>query len=248
MKTAIKLIPVFAIAGVLGVVAPSPVLADAAGNKALAAVDAAQSKAKTQHFIYDVTIQSPDKSDRSAKLDVKLKGDKRLTEILAPADMKGTKVLILSPTQMYIYLPAFGKVRRIASHTTEQGFMGMTFSQDDLLLTTYGAFYDATSSGSVLDLTEKSGAGAPYPKVQLTIDSSNNLPTLIDYFSDSTTKVKTETRSGYTCKDDVCSPAELKMVDHSKGDAKTTLKRTTWEVNQPMSDDMFSKRALEQGS
>ena len=42
---------------------------------------------------------------------VKLKAEKRLTEFTAPADMKGTKVLVLSPTQMYVYLPAFGKVR-----------------------------------------------------------------------------------------------------------------------------------------
>jgi len=248
MKTAIKLIPVFAIAAVLGTIDPAPVMADAAGDKALAAVDAAQSKAKTLHIVYDVTIKTPDKGDRTAKLDVKLKGDKRLTEFLAPADMKGTKVLILSPTQMYIYLPAFGKVRRIASHTTEQGFMGMTFSQDDLLLTTYSPFYTATQSGDKLSLAENKDAGAPYPKLEVALDKSNNLPNKIDYFSDSGANVKTETRGGVTCEGDVCTASELTMVDHTKGDASTTLKRVSLKVNENMSDDMFSKRALEQGS
>lgn len=36
---------------------------------------------------------------------------------------------------MYVYLPAFGKVRRIASHTKDQGFLGLTFSQDDMATT-----------------------------------------------------------------------------------------------------------------
>jgi outer membrane lipoprotein-sorting protein len=249
-QSALKLVPVFALAGLVGTMAPLSAMADGTGDKALAAVDAAQSKAKTLHFVYDVTVKSPDKSDRALQLDVKLKGDKRLTEFLAPSDVKGTKVLILSPTQMYIYLPSFGKVRRIASHTTEQGFMGMTFSQDDMLLTTYGSYYTASvasDSGGVekLNLTAKADSGAPYAKIELTVDKSNNLPTKIDYFDDSGKNVKTETRSGYTCEGDVCTPTDFTMVDHTKSEASTTLHRKSLKVNEEMSDDVFSKRNLE---
>jgi len=117
--------------------------ADAAGDKVLASVDAALNRWKTQYIKYDVTNQEPGKPERKLELEVKLKAEKRLTEFLAPADMKGTKVLILSSTQMYVYLPAFGKVRRIASSVTDQGFMGLTFTQTDLSLTRYSADYTA---------------------------------------------------------------------------------------------------------
>ena len=81
--------------------------------------------------------------------------------------MKGTKVLILSPTQMYVYLPAFGKVRRIASHTKDQGFLGLSFSQDDMATTAYAPLYSgAISSDSgaqtIVTLTPKAGVDAPY--------------------------------------------------------------------------------------
>ena len=192
MKRGIKWAAGVGIFAGAGLVAPSVVMADDAGNKALAVVDEAQSRAKTHHFVYDVAVKSPDKPDRSIQLDVKLKGTKRLTEFLKPADVKGTKVLILSPTQMYIFLPAFGKVRRIASHTTEQGFMGMTYTQDDLLLTTYGDFYTATVASDdgkteKLVLTQKADSGAPYAKIELQIDDSNHLMTQADYYNDSGT-------------------------------------------------------------
>src|ERR1700733_10051447 len=103
--------------------------ADDAGDKAVAAMDAAMNKAKTLIFDYEIVNKEAGKDERSLAMKVQLKGEKRLSEFSAPADMKGTKVLILSPTQMYVYLPAFGKVRRIASHTKDQGFLGLSFSQ-----------------------------------------------------------------------------------------------------------------------
>jgi hypothetical protein len=69
---------------------------------------------------YEITNKEPGKDEGTLAMTVKLKGEKRYTEFSAPADMRGTKVLILSPTQMYVYLPSYGKVRRIANHTKDQ--------------------------------------------------------------------------------------------------------------------------------
>lgn len=223
--------------------------ADAAGDKVLAAMDVALNKAKTQYFEYDVINQEPGKADRKLGLQVRLKGDKRFTEFTAPADMKGTKILIMSPTQMYVYLPAFGKVRRIASSVSDQGFMGMTFSQDDLASQAYGVTYEAkigseTPTDYKLVVTPKAGQTTPYAKLEVTVGKAKMLPSEIKYFNAAGTNVKTETRSGYTCEGDVCTPAELKMVDNTKGGASTKMIRTKWKVNEAMSDDLFSKRAL----
>lgn len=222
--------------------------ADAAGDKVLAAMDAALNKAKTQYFEYEVINQEPGKGDRKLGLQVRLKADKRFTEFTAPADMKGTKILIMSPTQMYVYLPAFGKVRRIASSVSDQGFMGMTFSQDDLASQAYGVSYEAkiaseTPSEYKIVMTPKAGQTPPYAKLEVTIGREKMLPSEIQYFNAEGKNVKTETRTGYTCEGAVCTPAELKMVDNIKK-ASTKMIRTKWKVNEEMSDDLFSKRVL----
>jgi hypothetical protein len=131
LRTALLAAPV-AVA-VLAVGPERTARADAAGDAALAKVDDAMNRAKTHQFEYDVTNQEAGKAETKLAMRVQMKGEKRQTEFLAPADMKGTKVLILSPDQKYVYLPAFGKVRRIASSVGDQGFMGMTFSQDDFV-------------------------------------------------------------------------------------------------------------------
>lgn len=229
---------------------PGSSFADEAGDKVLASVDSAMNRHKTHYIRYEVINQEPNKDAKKLELDIKLKGEKRLTEFVSPADMKGTKVLILSPTQMYVYLPAFGKVRRIASHVQGQGFMGMTFSQSDFMLLRYSGFYNASilsddASSTKLALAPKSGVEAPYPKIELTISKDKKLPTEIKYFNEKGVHLKTETRSDYKCEGDVCVPNKLKMVDHTKGGQSTELSVKTSKLNEEMSDEIFSKRALE---
>lgn len=224
--------------------------ADEAGDKVLASVDGAMNRFKTQYLRYEVTNQEPGKDAKKMELEIRVKGEKRLTEFLAPADMKGTKVLILSTTQMYVYLPAFGKVRRIASHVQEQGFMGMTFSQADLTLLRYSGFYGAAlmsedAASTKLSLTPKAGVEAPYAKIELSISKDKKLPTEIKYFNAKGVHLKTETRGEYKCEGEVCVPNKLKMIDHTKGGQSTELSIKASKVNEAMSDDLFSKRNLE---
>lgn len=239
-----------ALASLAFVTIAGPAAADPAGDKVVAGMDVAMNRAKTLEFEYDVINQEPGKAERKMALAVKLKGEKRLTEFLAPADMKGTKVLILSPTQMYVYLPAFKKVRRIASSVSDQGFMGLTFTQDELSTTRYGGSYDATIASETpsewkVVATPKAGQTTPYGKLEFTVVKQNNLPTEIKYFNTAGTHIKTETRSNYKCEGTVCNPGELKMVDHSKGGHWTKLVQKSSKVNGEISDDVFSKRNLE---
>lgn len=226
--------------------------ADEKGDKALSSLDQTIFKAKTQQFEYDVSIQVPEKAERKLKLAVFMKGEFRFSEFLAPSDVKGTKVLVLSPTQMYVYLPAFKKVRRIASHVTDQGFMGMNFAQDELAITSYPKMYSATVASDdgktmKLALAAKPGADAPYEKLEITLDKAKNLPSEIKYFSGTGTLLKTETRGDYACEKETCFPKTLKMVDHTKNGAATVLKVIKSKINEDIPDSRFSKRALEEG-
>lgn len=227
---------------------PAPAAADAAGDKVVAAMDAAMNRAKTHKFDFDVINQEPGKSARSLSMKVSLKGEKRLTEFVSPADMKGTKVLILSPSQMYVYLPSFGKVRRIASHTQDQGTLGLAFSADDMATQSYGGDYGGKIASETpttwkLLLTPKAGKETSYGKIEVTVGKDRSLPSELKYFNADGKNTKTETRTGYTCESDVCAPGELKMVDNVKGNW-TKLVRKSWKVNEALSDDVFSQRNL----
>lgn len=224
--------------------------ADAPGDKLLASVDAASNAAKTLYFEYDVLSQEPGKAERKSAMLTRRKGEKALLEFTAPADLKGTKLLTLSSDQMYVYLPAFGKVRRIASHTTDQGFMGMTFSVDDLYGTRYSDRYTATLASDgpkewKLTLVPRAGQTPSYSKIEMTVAKDHKLPTELRYFDAKSALAKTETRTGYTCEGAVCAPSERKMIDHGKGGAWTKLLRKKWKVDESIADDLFSKKNLE---
>lgn len=227
---------------------PTPAQADPAGDKVVAQMDAAMNRAKTLRFDYDIINQEPGKGEKTLAMKVAIKGEKRLSEFSAPADMKGTKVLILSPTQMYVYLPAFGKVRRIASHTKDQGFLGLAFSQDDMATQAYGADYDGkiaseTPAEYKLVLTPKTGKETAYAKIEVTVAKDKMVPSELKYFNGEGKNVKTETRTGYSCEGDVCTPGELKMTDNTKGNW-TKLVAKSRKVNEQISDDVFTQRNL----
>lgn len=64
------------------------------------------------------------------------KTEKRLFKFLSPADVKGTGVLIFDyeakDDDMWIYLPAMRKTRRIVSSDKSKNFMGSEFSNADM--------------------------------------------------------------------------------------------------------------------
>jgi len=227
---------------------PRPARADAAGDAILAKVDASMNRAKTLKFDYEiVNKEGADKGEKTLTMKVQLKGEKRFTEFTS-GDMKGTKVLVLSASQMWVYLPAFGKVRRIASHTKDAGFLGMTFSQDDMATTAYGPQYTAAvlsddASTTRLSLTPKAGQETPYSKIEVTVSKDHMVPSELKYFNAEGKNVKTESRTGYACEGDVCTPGELKMVDNVKGNW-TKLVAKSRKVNEEISDDVFSQRNL----
>ncbi len=64
------------------------------------------------------------------------KTEKRIMRFLAPADVKGTGVLVFdydsAPDDVWIFLPALRKTRRIVSSQRSQSFLGSEFSFGDL--------------------------------------------------------------------------------------------------------------------
>jgi outer membrane lipoprotein-sorting protein len=96
------------------------------------------------------------------------KTEKRIYRFLSPADVQGTGILVYDyeakPDDVWIYLPALRKTRRVVSTQRAQSFMGSEFSYGDLNIPslddfTYTLVKEEVSGGEpcyVIDLVPKS--------------------------------------------------------------------------------------------
>jgi len=81
--------------------------------------------------------------------------EKRIIRFLAPAEVKGTGMLIYDydaeSDDMWIFMPALRKTRRIASGEKNQSFMGSEFSNADLAAPNTGEFSYKIAGSETLD-------------------------------------------------------------------------------------------------
>ena len=224
----------------------------ATGPEVLSTVDTNANA--TTDFTASVSAKTtaPGKTDKDMAFQLYTAKGKRMVAFSAPGDMKGTRVLVLNRTQMYVWLPAYNKVRRIASHVSDQGFMGTSFSDADMSTSVFGEVYDATLNTEdaetwTLSMPRKEGEKSPYARLEMVVRKDIGLPSEIRYFSDKGQHVKTETRADYSCEESACIPGTLTMVDHSRGGLSTTLTQTVESINAGLSDDVFSQRTLQRG-
>ena len=178
---------------------------------------------------------------------VKQKGtDKRIMRFTAPASQAGIAVLALPDDVMYMYLPAFGRERRISSSVKNQNFAGTDFSYDDMESKPYSDKYTpeliGTDDAYVLELTPKSRSD--YSKLVVTINKEHGYPERMEYYDRGNTKVKEAT---YTFKKvgDYWNPAEIVMTDLKK-DHTTRMQTSNVEFDTGLSDDEFTVRKLKQ--
>jgi len=227
--------------------------ADEKGEEIFKTMDRALTSADDQWFEYDFIIQKPGEADRTLVFQVTIKGTRlRRLHFLSPGDVKGMRFLVLSVTQMYVYLPAYRKVRRVASHVRDQGFMGSAHSQDDMSITVYGEFLagrflSEDDQTYTVEGTLREGKQFPYPRMVLTIDKKMYQPVKLLYYDDKGKHIKTETRTDWECIEDgkICNPAIMKLVDHRRNDVTTILKRRKWKANQNVPDKFFTVRSLQ---
>jgi len=186
-------------------------------------------------------------------MDVYIKGKEwRRIEMLEPGDVKGMKILSLSLDKMYVYLPAYRKVRRVAGHAQEQGFMGTTFNHDEISIVTYGPVFKAKLLSETKDHWKVEGIRRPgkpfrHKRLVFTILKKYRQPSELKYYNDKGQLMKTETRRDYVCKGKVCQPNVLRLTDHTRNNAWTEISCEKWEVNTGISDRAFTVRALQRG-
>jgi len=178
------------------------------------------------------------------------KGDnKRLVRFLAPADQRGIGLLGLRNDVQYIYLPAFKKVRRIASHVKNQKFAGTDFTYDDIGTLKYSDDYnprlvETTPEHYVLELTPKEGRSKDYGKLKIWIRKDIFYPVKTEFYDKAGKLWKIMERRNIEKIGKYWVSEEAEMKD-LKDEHSTKMVLSEIKFDSNLSDDLFTERNLE---
>lgn len=215
----------------------------------LAKADAVINAPKDMHQFSQMILIDKDGDQKVRKSEMYQKGDEmRLVRFLSPADQKGIGFLSLPNDVMYLYLPAFHKIRRIASHVKNENFAGTDFSYDDMSSFKYAEEYNAKLLDTkdevyVLELTPKPGIEKDYSKLIIEIRKDNFYPVKIDHYDKAGNLWKVMTRKKIEKKGNYWVSMEMEMKDLKKNHS-TKMITDKIEFDTGLSDKVFSKRNL----
>lgn len=179
---------------------------------------------------------------------IKQKGnDMMLFRFTAPASQAGIAVLSLPNDIMYLYMPAFGKERRIASSAKNQNFAGTDFSYEDMESKKFAEKYNAKllkteANGYVLELTPK--LQSSYSKVIMKVHKTEYYPISVDLYDKGNKKVK-ELKYTFNKVGKYWNPKEIIMVDLKKNHT-TKMQMNNVKFDTGLTDDEFTVRKLKQ--
>jgi len=173
--------------------------------------------------------------------------DWRLMKFLSPADIKDLGFLVLADDQMYLYLPEFQRVRRIASHNKKESFVGSDFSYDDLGTAGFSAFFtpkfkEENDRAWILELERRPGAKKQYSKIILTVDKSTELPVRAELYDDSGQLFKVETQENSRV-GKYWVPTKF-VMENVRTRTSTVLELRNVRVDQNLSAEIFTERNL----
>lgn len=174
--------------------------------------------------------------------------DKRLMKFTSPADQKGIGFLSLPDDVMYVYLPAFNKTRRIASHVKNTKFAGTDLTYENLEAKRYSDLWNARLVSQdneyyVLELSPKPKTVSDYSKLVVKVKKGDFLAVKIDYFDKSGTNCKTMDRGKFEKYGNYWEATESIMTD-LKEQHKTKLILSAIKHDTNIPDEKFSERYL----
>lgn len=231
-----------------------------AGNASAGEVEKILAKAdenltKVQDLTYhgDLKVVRGGKVTKTIKFKAKLKGlKKRVVKFLAPGDVRGMAVLTTEDGLMYVYMPAYKRVRRVASHVENQGFMGTDISPEEMSSAAWsvdwkGKILSRDRKQVVVELKPKRGFETAYSKQIITVDKSFGGVVKVESFNKKGKLVKSQRRTEVKSFGPIKMPTKFVYKDHKTG-SKTILTFHKCKVNQGIPNKAFSKRALMRGN
>lgn len=173
--------------------------------------------------------------------------DKRMFRFTSPASQAGIAILSLPGDVMYLYLPAFGKERRIATSAKNQNFAGTDFSYDDMESTSYSSKYAPKlikTEGNVFILELTAKGQSEYSKIVLSVNSTHYYPESMEYYDKGNTKIK-EAKYTFRKVGNYWNAMEVEMTDLKKNH-KSRMQMSDVKYDTGLTDDDFTVRKLKQ--
>ncbi len=218
-------------------------------NKILAEIDRRANAFADQQYAAEMKIFKSGKLKRTLAFDAKMKGlQKQFIHFTAPGDVAGMKILMQDAATLYVYLPEFKKVRRVAAHAMNQGFLGGEFTYQDMTEVQLSPFYEASLSGrdgkkTTLELKPKAGVEASFARLEVVIDASKGGVTEIRYYDGADNHIRTQTREAWKKVGGELMPTKVSMANLKTGDT-TVIELREVRVNEGVDEGLFSRRQL----
>lgn len=237
--------PAFAAPSAVGPAAMAPVDA----NKILAEIDRRANVFDDQQYTASMKILRGGELIKTLTFDSTMQGmQKQYIHFTAPGDVAGMKILMQDAKTLYVYLPEFKKVRRVAAHAMNQGFLGGEFSYQDMTETQLAPFYEAELGGhegseTTLKLTPKDSEASTWSRLEVVIDAKKGGVTSIRYYDGSGNHVRTQTREDWKKVGGELMPTKVSMANLKTGDT-TVIELSDIRVNEGVDDSLFSRRQL----
>jgi outer membrane lipoprotein-sorting protein len=218
----------------------------------LTKVDALDDAKDQSALVEMILVDKGGKKDKK-KMTIKMKdGNKRLIKFLAPADVKGIGFLVLNADtpqeKMYLYLPAFRKIRTIASHVKNQSFQGTDFSYEDIGFSEYAKKYTANLQESVseniylLELKPEKKT-SDYSKLVMWVNKENFVPAKVEFYNKQNKLYKVMENSKVEQLGKYYAPTIIKMTDVIKKHS-TTMHISELKYDSGLDKSLFTKRYL----
>ncbi len=174
--------------------------------------------------------------------------DKRLVKFLSPADQKGIGFLSLPGDNLTLYLPAFGKTRKIASSVKNTKFAGTDYSYEDMEAKKYSdkwtpKFLKTEGGNNVLELSPKAGTVTDYSKLIMYARASDNYPVKIEHYDKGGKLYKTITANNVQKVGKYQIAKETILADLRTG-SKTKMTITAVKFDTGLTDNNFTEREL----
>lgn len=196
-------------------------------------------------------------TDRNARVQARslrmvMKGNEKLLMTFeSPADLKGVSFLSTSPENMWIFLPAQGRVRRVAGAMADQGLGGSDFSYSEMANISFAdqgkveGLKDTTVAGKAAWLVSTRDADGVVSR--LAVDRDRFLPLEMTRLDRSGKPSKRVVFGDFVQSGESWVPRLVTVRDLARG-SRTELKLTDVKLNTGVKDNLFTEANLKKGA
>ncbi len=197
-----------------------------------------------------MTITDRSKRVQKRMLRLVMKGnEKLLVTFVEPADLRGVSFLTTSKDNMWVYLPAQGRVRRISGSAADQSFGGSDFSYREMASISFGS----SQASGVAEEKEWNGARVYVIKIEdngeqsrLWVDRERFVPLKVEKLDRQGNVLKLITFDEFLEKDGVWIPQVVRLDNISRGSI-TELKLLEVNLNTGIKDSYFTEENMKRG-